>query len=90
MLLLPFRPDDDCGTHSGAHLIDQALVLFGLPDAVTAHLLNQRHLPATTVSGKDGSATRFVLPTSHPPTPSSVQAAVFPPCNSLHLIPLLV
>ena len=30
---------------SGSHLIDQALVLFGLPTRLTAHILHQRQLP---------------------------------------------
>jgi scyllo-inositol 2-dehydrogenase (NADP+) len=34
---------------SGSHLIDQALVLFGPPQRVSAHILKQRRLPGTVV-----------------------------------------
>lgn len=32
---------------AGAHLLDQALTLFGHPSALTAHVLNQRQLPGS-------------------------------------------
>lgn len=78
------RPDtwkesEDAGTglvyDLGSHLIDQVQVLFGLPEAVTAHLETQRndtaivdsfeillHFPELTVTLKSGMLVREPLP----------------------------
>eukprot|EP00775_Hariotina_reticulata_P002708 gene2708-biopygen4325 len=70
-VLIPYpQPHDNAAGRAawGSHLIDQALVLFGQPDALTAHLLNQRHLPATTVP----DAFTVTLHYDHPAGPLTV------------------
>jgi scyllo-inositol 2-dehydrogenase (NADP+) len=57
--------------YAGAHLIDQALTLFGPPSALTAHMLNQRQLP-------DSHAPDAFTVTLHyePPSPHAHLTAI--------------